>query len=93
MVGQIYHTELQLNKMNASDTEAPFLNLDLSIANRVVTSTIYGKRKIYFLTSYFFLFLIEMSLVPLTMVNTFCNLFVLREYILTLMTLTAETNG
>ena len=29
MVGQIYPTELQLNKANYSDTEAPFLNLNL----------------------------------------------------------------
>ena len=27
MVGQIYPTELQLNKANSSDTEAPFLDL------------------------------------------------------------------
>ena len=27
MVGQIYPTELQLNKVNSSDTEAPFLEL------------------------------------------------------------------
>ena len=32
MVGQIYPTELQLNKAN-SDTEAPFLDLKLSITN------------------------------------------------------------
>ena len=30
MVGQIYPTELQLNKANSSDTDAPFLNLNLS---------------------------------------------------------------
>ena len=29
MVGQIYPTELQLNKANYSDTEAPFLDLNL----------------------------------------------------------------
>ena len=29
MVGQIYPTELQLNKANSSDTEAPFLDLSL----------------------------------------------------------------
>ena len=28
MVGQIYPTELQLNKINFSDTEAPFLDLN-----------------------------------------------------------------
>ena len=29
MVGQIYSTELQLNKANSSDTEAPFWDLNL----------------------------------------------------------------
>ena len=29
MVGQIYPTELQLNKVNSSDTEAPFFGLEL----------------------------------------------------------------
>ena len=31
MVGQIYPTDHQLNKANSSDTEAPFLDLNLSI--------------------------------------------------------------
>ena len=31
MVGQIYPTELQSNKANSFDTEAPFLDLNLSI--------------------------------------------------------------
>ena len=31
MVGKIYPIELQLNKANSSDTEAPFLDLNLSI--------------------------------------------------------------
>ena len=31
MVGQIYPTELQLNKANSSDTEAPFLDMNLSL--------------------------------------------------------------
>ena len=29
MVGQIYPTELQLNKANSSDTETPFFGLEL----------------------------------------------------------------
>ena len=37
MVGQIYPTELQLNKVNSSDTEAPFLDLNLSITNGIVS--------------------------------------------------------
>ena len=38
MLGQIYPTELQLNKANSSDTEAPFLDLNLSIKNGIVSS-------------------------------------------------------
>ena len=44
MVSQIYPSELQLNKANISDTEAPFLDLHLSIANGFVSSKIYDKR-------------------------------------------------
>ena len=36
MVNQIYPPELQLNKANISDTEAPFLDLHLSVANGFV---------------------------------------------------------
>ena len=43
MVGQIYSTEPQLNKGNSSDTEAPFLDLNLSISNGIVSSKIYDK--------------------------------------------------
>ena len=43
MVGQIYPTDLQLNKANSSDTEAPFLDLNLSITNGIVSSKIYDK--------------------------------------------------
>ena len=34
--GQIYPSELQLNKTNTSDTEAAFLDLHLSISNDIV---------------------------------------------------------
>ena len=44
MVGQIYPTELQLNKANSSDTEAPFLDLNLSITKGIVSSKIYDKQ-------------------------------------------------
>ena len=43
MVGQIYPSELQLNKATSSDTEAPFLDLNLSITNAIVSSKIYDK--------------------------------------------------
>ena len=42
MVNRILY--LQLNKANTSDTEAPFLDLHLSISNGFVSSKIYNKR-------------------------------------------------
>ena len=42
MVNRIYPPELQLNKANTSDTEAPFLHL--SVSNGFVSSKIYDKR-------------------------------------------------
>ena len=44
MLSKIYPTELQLNKANLSDTEAPFMDLDLFITNGIVSSKIYDKR-------------------------------------------------
>ena len=44
MVDWIYPAELQLNKANSSYTEAPFLDLTLSISNGTVSANIYGKR-------------------------------------------------
>ena len=38
MVNRIYQPELQLNKANTSNTEAPFLDLHLSISNGFVSS-------------------------------------------------------
>ena len=43
MVGQIYPTALQLNNANSSDTELPFLDLNLSISNGIVSSKINHK--------------------------------------------------
>ena len=40
MVCQINATEIQLNKTNSSDTEAPFLDFNLSITNGIVSSEI-----------------------------------------------------
>ena len=44
MVDRIYPTELQLNRANSSDTEAPFLDLNLCIFNGTVSTKIYDKR-------------------------------------------------
>ena len=43
MVCQIYPTDRQLNKTNSSDTETPFLDLDLSITNGTVSIKIYDE--------------------------------------------------
>ena len=44
MVNRIYPAELQLNKANSSNTEAPILDLNVSISNGTVSTTIYDKR-------------------------------------------------
>ena len=38
-----YSVILQLNKANSSDTEAPLLDLNLSITNGIVSSKIYDR--------------------------------------------------
>ena len=44
MVDRIYPTELQLNKANSSDTEAPFSDLNLCISNDTVSTKLNDKR-------------------------------------------------
>ena len=44
MVNRIYPSELQLNKVNVSDTETSFLDLHLSISDGFVKTKIYDKR-------------------------------------------------
>ena len=44
MVNQIYPSELHFNKAYTSDTEAPFLDLHLSISNGFFSYKIYDKR-------------------------------------------------
>ena len=91
MVGQIYPTELQLNKANSSDTEAPFLDLNLSITNGIVSSKIYDKRDDFNFEIVNFPFLDGDVLALLPMVYIFLSLFVLLECALMLMTSTTET--
>ena len=43
MVSRVYPSGLQLNKVNASDAKAPFLDLHLSISNDIVSTKIYDK--------------------------------------------------
>ena len=61
MVSQIYPTELQLNKANPSDTDAPFLDLDVSITNGLVSTIIYDERDDF---NFELCFLVEIFLVP-----------------------------
>ena len=98
MVGKIYPTELQLNKANSSDTEAPFWDLNLSITNGIVSSKIYDKRDDFnfeivnfqFLDHTHLLFLIGMFLALLPMVYIFLSSFVLQECVLMLMASTKQ---
>ena len=57
MVNRIYPPELQLNKANTSEIEAPFLDLHLSISNGFVSSKIYDKRDNFDFDIVFFPFL------------------------------------
>ena len=57
MVYRIYPAELQLNKANSSDTEAPFLDLNVSISNGTVSIIIYDKREDFDFDIVNFLFL------------------------------------
>ena len=93
MVGQINPTELQLYKANSSYTQAPFLDLNLSITNGIVSSKIYDKRDDFNfkIVNFPFFYFMEMLLAPLPMVYIFLSLFVLPECVLMLMTSTTET--
>ena len=91
IVGQIYPTELQLNKANSSDTEAPFLDLNLSITNGKVSSKLYDKLDDFNFEIVNFQFLDGDALRSLPMVYIFLCLLVLLECVLMLMTSTTET--
>ena len=89
MVGQIYPTGLQLNKAHSSDTEAPFLDLNLSITNGIVSSKIYDKRDDFNFEIVNFPFLD--GDVPRSYGVYISQLFVLLECVLMLMTSTTES--
>ena len=54
-VDRIYPTELQLNRANSSDTEAPFLDLNLCISNGTLSTKIYDKRDDFDIVNFPFL--------------------------------------
>ena len=67
--------ELRLNKANTSDTEAPFLDLHLSISNEFVSSKIYDKRDYFdFDMVNFHFWMLTFPVLPLTGF-TFLSLF------------------
>ena len=44
MVDRIYPTELQINRANSSDTEAPCFDLNLCMSNGTISTKMYDKR-------------------------------------------------
>ena len=79
MANRIYPPELQLNKANTSDTEAPFLDLHVSISNGFVSFKIYDKRDDFDFDTVNFPFLDgDVPVLPLTKF-IFLNLFGLLE--------------
>ena len=89
IVDRIYPTELQLNRANFSDTEAPFLDLNLCISNGTVSTKIDDKRDDFdfdIVNSYF---LMEMSPGVPHMGYTYLNLLDSPELLQILVTLTA----
>ena len=91
MVGQIYPTELQLNKANSFDTDDAVLDIDLSITNGIVSSKIHDKRDDFNFEIVNFPFLDRD--VPRPPFYGVCirSLLVLREYVLMLTNSTTET--
>ena len=93
MVHRIYPAELQLNKDNATDTEAASLDLNLSIHNDTVSTKIYDKRDDFNFDILMFRSLMAMSLdVPL-MVYIYLNSFTLPEHLRVLLTSIIITNS
>ena len=79
IVNWIYPPELQLNNANTSDTEAPCLDLHLSISNGFVSAKIYDKRDDFHFDKVSFPFVDgDVPLLPLKGL-TFLNLFGLLE--------------
>ena len=83
IVNQIYPTELQLNKANSSGTEAPFLDLNLSIFNETVSTKNYDKRDDFDFEVVNFPFLMETSLDVHHMTFTYLSFFVSLEHLST----------
>ena len=94
MVHRIYPAEFQLNKANASDTEAAFLDLNLSIHNDIVSTKIYDKRDDFNFDIVNFPFLDgDVPQRPSYGVYIYLNLFALPEHLRMLLTSIIVTNS
>ena len=96
MVHRIYPAELQLNKANAYDTEAAFLDLDLSILNGTVSTKIYDKRDDFDFDIVDFPFLNgDVPRRPSygVYIHVYLNLFALPEHLRMIMTSIMVTNS
>ena len=93
MVHRIYPAQLQLNKANASDTEAAFLDLNLSIHNDIVSTKCMMKWMILILILLISRSLMAMSLSVPFMVYIYLNLFALPEHLRMLLTSIIVTNS
>ena len=91
MIGQVYPTEIQLNKANSFDADASFSGLDLSISNGIVSSKIYDKRHYFNFKIVHFPYLDGDAPRSPSYGVYISYIFVLREYVLMLVT-TKETN-
>ena len=84
----------QLNKANASDTEAAFLDLNLSIHNDIVSTKIYDKLDDFYFDIVNFPFLDgDVPHRPSYGVYIYLNLFALLEHLRMLLTSIIVTNS
>ena len=90
MVSQIYPTELKLKNANPSDTEAPFLELDLCITNGIVSTKIYDKLDDFNFKIFNFQFVDGDGSRSPSYGVCICNLFISQEYVLMSMTSAIE---
>ena len=94
MVHRIYPAEIQLNKANASDTEAAFLDLNLPIHSDIVSTKIYDKRDDFNFDIVYFPFLDgDVPRCPSYGVYISLDLFALSEHLCMLLTSIIVTNS
>ena len=92
MVSQTYPSELQLNKVNTSHTEAAFLDLHLLISDNIVSNQIYDKRDDFDFEIVNFPFLYGDFFLLYIMESISLNSFVLLEHLAMLVTSSLTIN-